>query len=158
MMSPKVEGRMLQAVNITNTDQVLEIGSGSGYISACLAKLARQVTSIDFYPEFVTSAKQKSSKFSSNNMEFITGDIFKKADSLDTYDVILATGSIASQPLELKKLLRPGGRLFIIIGERPVMTASLITCFAQGEYRTETMFETCIPPLINAEKAPVFTL
>lgn len=158
MMSPKVEGRMLQALNITNTDQVLEIGTGSGYISACLATLARQVTSIDIYPEFGAEAKQKLSKLPSNKVEFINGDIFQQAPSLGTYDVILSTGSIPEHSLELAKLLRPGGRLFIIIGERPIMTASLITCFAQGEYRTETLFETCIPSLINADKAPTFTL
>jgi protein-L-isoaspartate(D-aspartate) O-methyltransferase len=158
MMSPKVEGRMLQALNISKTDQVLEIGTGSGYISACLAALSRQVTSIDIHADFITSTKQKVAKLKTNRIEFINGDIFKKAHSLGTYDVILATGSIPEHSLELAKLLRPGGRLFVIIGEHPIMTASLITCFAQGEYRTDTLFETCIPSLINTDKAPVFTL
>jgi protein-L-isoaspartate(D-aspartate) O-methyltransferase len=158
MMSPKVEGRMLQAVKLTATDQVLEIGTGSGYITACLAAMARQVTSIDIYADFIDSAKQKLAKIKSNKIEFVSGDIFKQAFSLGTYDAILATGSIPEHSLQLAKLLRPGGRVFVIIGEQPVMTASLITCFGQNDYRTDSLFETCIPPLINTDKAPVFTL
>lgn len=146
MMSPKVEGRMLQALKISSSDQALEIGTGSGYISACLAALARQVTSIDIHADFIASAKQKVAKIKSREIEFVAGDIFKEAPSLGTYDVILTTGSIPEHSLELVKLLRPGGRLFVIIGERPVMTASLITCFGQNDYRTDTLFETCIPP------------
>lgn len=158
MMSPKVEGRMLQALKIKKTNQVLEIGTGSGYVTACLAALARQITSIDIHADFVNSAKKKLRKININDVEFIVGDIFKMAPSIGTYDIVMATGSIPDHPLKLARLLRPGGRLFVIIGEPPIMTASLITCFNQNDYRTDTLFETSIPPLINTEKAPVFSL
>ena len=156
MMSPKVEGRMLQALNIAKGDQVLEVGTGSGYISACLAKLAHHVTTLDIHEELSNTAQNNISKLELNNIEIVTGDIFSQIESLGTFDVVAVTGSIPEYTNVLNHLLRPNGRLFVIFGEEPVMTAHLITCAQASQCRTETLFETCIPSLLNTIKETVF--
>lgn len=156
MMSPKVEGRMLQALNVGSGDHVLEIGTGSGYVSACLAKLAHHVTTIEIHEELSNAAKNNIAQFGLNNIEFVTGDIFKQIESLGTFDVVAVTGSMPEPTASLNSLLRPNGRLFVIFGEEPVMTANLITCAQGTQCRTESLFETCIPSLLNTTKETVF--
>lgn len=157
MMSPKVEGRMLQALKISPHDQVLEIGTGSGYITACLAQLAHQVTSLELHAEFSTAAKKCIAQLNlDKKVEFIVGNLFTQANALGTYDVIAITGSIPQYVTSLNKLLRPNGRLFVIVGEAPAMSAELITCVQESQYRSEALFETCIPALLDSTKETVF--
>lgn len=156
MMSPKVEARLLQALDIADSDRVLEIGTGSGFLTACLASMADHVTTIEYYADLSASAKQCCQQIKLNNIEFLVGNVFEQLHSLGSYDVIAVTASTPEYIPDFAKHLQRDGRLFIIVGQPPVMTAMLITCTAENEYRQETLFETDIPPLLTAEKKQVF--
>ena len=156
MMSPKVEGRMLQALQISSEDEVLEIGTGSGFMTSCLAKMSNHVTSYEIFEGLSEQAQQRIKNQNINNVELIIADIFESLSSLIRYDVIAVTGS---SPIELNQLaehLEPGGRMFSIIGERPVMTATLTTCITQNSYRKENLFETALPSLVITPKEKEF--
>ena len=157
MMSPKVEARMLQALEITPTDQVLEVGSGSGFVTACLANMAQQITSSEYYPDLSDCARQHCEISKLSNIEFLTGDIFDQLDSLELFDVIAVTASSPVYFPEFANHLRPNGRLFIIVGERPVMSATLMTRVTENEYHEQVIFETEIPALIGVSKEKAFS-
>ena len=146
MLPPVIEGRMLQALQIQKGDNILEIGTTSGYISACLATLGKQVLSLSCNEENLEFAKQNTSHAGLNNIEF------KKANGLDgdfeeLYDVIAVTGSVGAVPEGLRQALNPGGRLFIIVGQSPVMQALLITRTGDVDWIQQSLFETDIPAL-----------
>ncbi len=157
MMSPKVEARMLQALQILPHDQVLEVGTGTGFVTACLATLAQHVTTSEFHSDLSVSAKQCLEKAKLGHIEFYVGNIFDQLDSLELFDVIAVTASVPAYPAQFARHLRPGGRLFVIVGQRPVMSATLFTCVAENEYRQETLFETELPPLHKLSKEKVFS-
>jgi protein-L-isoaspartate(D-aspartate) O-methyltransferase len=157
MMSPKVEARMLQALAISSDDDILEVGTGSGFISACLAKMGNHVTTCEYFEELSSSAKTRLQQHQTDNIDFLVGDVFNLADSLASYDVIAVTGSSPENLSTISSLLRENGRLFCIIGEAPVMTAKLITCVAENSYREESLFETVIPPLLFTSTEKVFS-
>jgi len=150
MLSPKVEARMLQELMIKNTDSVLEIGTGSGYMTALLASLARHVYSVDILQEFSQSAAPRLSAAAIGNVTLDTGDASRGWDKHGPYDVILLTGSVPVLPESFQQSLKPGGRLIAVVGEAPVMQAQLVTRAQGGAFSTVTLFETCIPPLKNA--------
>ena len=146
MLPPVIEGRLLQALRIEKDDNILEIGSASGYIGACLATLGKQVLSLDANEENLEFARQNANHAGLNNIEF------KQANGLsceleEQYDVIAVTGSVNQVPDSLRQALSPGGRLFIIAGQSPVMQALLITRTGDLEWTQQSLFETDLPAL-----------
>ncbi len=150
MLSPKLEARMLQELAIKNTDSVLEVGTGSGYMTALLASLARHVYSVDIVTEFTRNAAEHLAAHSIRNVTLETGDAARGWDQHGPYDVIVLTGSLPVLPESFQRSLNPGGRLLAVVGEPPAMQARLISCAHAGAYHSVTLFETSIPPLKNA--------
>jgi protein-L-isoaspartate(D-aspartate) O-methyltransferase len=150
MLSPKTEARMLQSLMIKDSDSVLEIGTGSGFMTALLASLARHVYSVDSISEFSRSAATRLTAAGIANVTLDTGDAARGWDKHGPYDVIVLTGSVPVLPESFQHSLNPGGRLIAVVGEAPVMQTQLVTRAAGGACSTVTLFETCIPPLKNA--------
>ena len=146
MLPPVIEGRMLQALLIKAEDEVLEVGSGCGYVTACLAHLAQRVSSIDSSTEIIDFAKSNVASCGQDNVDFERRDL-TQIDAIQAYDVIAVTGSLPSVPENLKLALKMGGRMFVIIGSSPVMQAVLITRITDAEWTTQSLFETDLPPL-----------
>lgn len=146
MLPPTIEGRMLQALLISPTDSILEIGSASGYITACLASLGKQVLSVDINESNLEFARQNVAGAGLSNVEFRLADGLT-CDYEECYDVIAVTGSVAEIPENLKQTLTHGGRMFIVEGRSPVMQAMLITRIGDAEWASLSLFETDIPAL-----------
>src|SRR5262245_19845023 len=156
MLAPKMEARMLQELALGPQDKVLEIGTGSGYMTALLASLARHVYSVDIVPQFTQSAAGKLSAQGFSAVTLETGDAARGWDRHAPYDVIVLTGSVPVLADAFRKSLNPGGRLFAVVGEPPVMEARLITCVEAGAYNAIGLFETCIAALRNAPQPARF--
>lgn len=158
MMAPVVEGRLLQALQLDADDDILEIGTGTGYLTACFARLGHAVESIDIHQDFTAAARDRLAELGCGNVVLATGDAAAGWDNGRSYDVIALTGSVPEVPAAYKLALKPGGRLFAIVGEldRPIMEAVLITNVGTGEWSVESLFETWTTPLVNAERAPRF--
>jgi len=150
MLAPRIEARMLQELALAPGDRILEVGTGSGYMTALLASLGSHVCSVDIVPEFTQTASAKLTAHGVTNVTLETGDAARGWDRHAPYDAIMVTGSMPVLPDAFLKSLRPGGRLIAVVGEPPVMEAQLITCVAAGAYSTTGLFETCIAPLRNA--------
>ena len=146
MLPPTVEGRLLQALALTDTDQVLEIGCGSGFVTACLASLAAQVVAQDPRAGIVELARQNLAAHVINNVELRQAGLVD-IEHEPTYDAIAINGSLAAIPDNARQALRPGGRLFVIVGQSPVMEAMLITRVGDNEWTTRSLFETDLPRL-----------
>ncbi|MCP3690149.1 MAG: protein-L-isoaspartate O-methyltransferase [Gammaproteobacteria bacterium] len=146
MLPPVIEGRMLQSLLIGIEDSILEIGSGSGYISACLARLGKQVLSLEICDENLSFAKQNTANAGISNIEFLLANGLEY-DYEDTYDVIAVNGSVTRVPESLKLALKPGGRMFIIEGSSPVMQALLFTRSGESQWSCQSLFETDLPAL-----------
>jgi protein-L-isoaspartate(D-aspartate) O-methyltransferase len=146
MLPPRIEARMLQALLIDPTDQVLEVGSGSGYVTACLARLAGRVVSIDPNADIIEFASANVASCGAENVEFKQLGL-AQLDASQSFDAIAVSGSMASVPDTLKQLLKTNGRLFIITGNSPVMQALLITRVGDSEWSTQSLFETDLPRL-----------
>ena len=149
MLPPTVEGRMLQALSLGAADRVLEVGSGSGYITACLASLAAQVRSIDADGEISECAQGNVARLGLDNAEFAKATL-AEFDEPDSYDAIAVTASLPAIPQNLEQALTIGGRLFVICGESPVMEALLITRVGASEWTRQSLFETDLPRLRRA--------
>jgi protein-L-isoaspartate(D-aspartate) O-methyltransferase len=156
MLHPKIEARMLQELAIAETDRILEVGTGSGYMTALLASLGQHVYSVDIEPEYTRSAAAKLAAHAIRNVTLETGDAARGWDSHSPYDVIVLTGSLPLLPSSFQENLKPGGRLLAVVGEAPVMEARLITRIAAGAYHAVGLFETCITPLRNAQQPERF--
>lgn len=152
MMFPRIEARLMQALDLQPTDHVLEVGTGSGYLTACLAKLCRRVVSIDLNADFTARAAQKLEGQGIGNVLLQSGDAMAADASEAPFDAIAVTGSVATkeQAEIFRRQLKTGGRLFIVIGEPPVMQAMLITRRGEGIFAEEALFETELAPLANA--------
>ena len=157
-MTPKVEARLLQALNIQMSDKVLEIGTGCAYLTALLARSSQHVTSVDIYPEFTGVAKVKLASHAIQNVTLETGDAVSGWSSRSPYDVIVVTGSVPVLDACFQKQLSLRGRLFIITGVAPVMEALLLTRVGDNEWLKESLFETSIPALQGARSMPGFKL
>ncbi len=155
MMPPKVEGRMLQALQIRPTDHVLEIGTGSGHLTALLARSGAHVVSVDIFADFTRAAGAKLENCGIRNVRLETGDAVSGWGN-DQYDVIAVTGSLPALQGRFQRQLHAGGRLFVILGTEPIMEACLITRRGGDAWSTESLFETSIAPLIGAEPSPRF--
>ncbi len=158
MMAPKVEGRLLQALDITATDHILEIGTGSGYLTACLAKLGKQVDSVDLYADFTEAAKQKLAAHGIDNVTLDNADGIDSWRQDERFDVIAITGSLPEYKHCFERSLAIGGRLFVIVGEPPVMEAMCIRRVSENEFSRRFLFETSLPPLVGATKTSAFAL
>ena len=156
MMAPKLEGRLLQALAIKPDDKVLEIGTGSSYLTACLATLARHVTSIDIMADFTAAAGEKLEALTINNVTLETADAAEGIATDERYDAIAVTGSVPLLQQQFQKNLNIGGRLFIITGCLPIMEARLITRVDENNWSSECLLETCIPPLLNVVQPQTF--
>lgn len=157
MLAPKIEGRLLQALQIESIDEVLEIGTGSGYLTACLARLAQRVTSVDIYADFVDAAAERLAWLDVRNIELTAADGLALPYA-NRFDAIAVTGSVPTLRDHFINMLKPHGRLFIVVGRAPVMEASLITLRPGGHWTREDLFETELSPLVNAEQPEPFVL
>jgi protein-L-isoaspartate(D-aspartate) O-methyltransferase len=155
MLPPKIQGRILQALGVTATDSVLEVGSGTGYLAACLSLLGSSTHSIDIHAQFTAAAAANVRAVPNARLRFETRDAFAIAP-LGDYDAIAVTGSLPVYDARFERSLRIGGRLFAIVGEAPVMDAILVRRIDDAEWIRESLFETVVEPLINATAAQRF--
>lgn len=158
MMTPKLEARALQALEIQPSDEALEIGTGSGYLTALLACSCKQVVSVEIAVDLSKSAAEKLAARNIQNATLEVGDGVEGWASAAPYDAIAVSGSVAVLYPHFQQQLRVGGRLFVIVGEDPVMEARLITRISDSEWSSESLFETSLPPLIGAEAPDRFVL
>jgi protein-L-isoaspartate(D-aspartate) O-methyltransferase len=157
MLAPKVEGRVVQALQVEAIDDVLVVGTGSGYLTACLARLAKHVTSVDIFPDFVSAARGKIAACSIRNVELRTADALALSYP-SRFDAIAVTASVPELDQHFVRMLRPQGRLFIVIGREPAMEARLITLQPNGATTTTSLFESVLAPMINSERPEPFVL
>ena len=157
MLAPKVEGRILQALKVEPIDDVLVVGTGSGYLTACLARLAKRVTSVDIFPDFVSKAEPRIAASGVRNVELNVADALALSYRA-RFDAIAVTASIPEFGKHFIEMLRPQGRLFIVVGREPAMEAQLITVQPDGTTTTDSLFETVLAPLINADQPEPFVL
>ncbi len=162
MLPPVVEGRLLQAAQLQPDEEVVEIGLGSGYLTACMACLGARVEAIDIHPEFVDLAHQRISSLSGDagpvtgSVNLQHADVFADWQPSQPADVVLVGGSLPFVPASFRHWLKPGGRLLLIVGRSPLMEARLITRAGEQSWHTESLFETDIPALQHAEIAQPF--
>ncbi len=151
MWSPKLEARVLQTLAVTADDRVLEVGTGSGYLTALLASQGAHVYSVEIVEALTKTASARLAQSGLHNVTLETGDAACGWDKHGPYDVIVLTGSTPVLPDAFQQSLNVGGRLFVVAGEAPAMDARLITCVGAGSYGTASLFETCVPALRNAQ-------
>jgi protein-L-isoaspartate(D-aspartate) O-methyltransferase len=156
MWQPKMEARVVQELALKKTDRVLEIGTGSGYLTALLAHRSGHVHSIEIKPLLHELGRRNLASQGLENVTLQIGDAAHGWPAQAPYDAIVLTGSTPLLPRALLDQLAPGGRLFAVVGEAPAMTARLVTCTAPGAFGTIDLFETVIAPLVNAEHPPRF--
>jgi len=156
MMKPVQEAHLLQSLNVQPGENVLEIGTGSGFITACLSHLGGVVTSYETQASLSESAAQRLSDLAVKNVELVTGDGLHASLAPSSFKVIAVTGSLPSYPSFLEDLLAPGGRMFVVVGEGPAMTAVLTSRNGDGEIWKENLFETVAPELDNAPQPDHF--
>jgi protein-L-isoaspartate(D-aspartate) O-methyltransferase len=156
MLAPKMEARMIQELDVRKTDRILEIGTGSGYVTALLAKLGGQVVSVERIKEFTQAATRRLAGHGLQNVQLHAGDGSEGWPAQAPYDVILLTGSVPVLPESFRQQLAIGGRLLAVIGESPIMTASLVTRVSESAFNSVGLFETSIPPLRNVRQPERF--
>ncbi|MGH8280379.1 MAG: protein-L-isoaspartate O-methyltransferase family protein [Gammaproteobacteria bacterium] len=156
MMAPKVEGRLLQALDPQPQETTLEIGTGSGFVTACLARLAHTVFSVDIFPEFTAGAAGTLKQLGIGNLQLETRDATQLTWATQRFDLIAITASLPAYDRKYGDRLTVGGRMFVIVGQPPIMEALLITRVAEDAWARESLFETALPPLINAVAPPAF--
>ncbi|HMA88749.1 MAG TPA: protein-L-isoaspartate O-methyltransferase [Burkholderiales bacterium] len=156
MWPPKIEARALQELAVRKADRVLEAGTGSGYLTALLAHRAGHVFSVEIKPALAAFGRRNLERHGVDNVTLEQGDAARGWAAHAPYDVIVLTGSTPVLPKAFLEQLAPGGRLFAVVGDAPIMKAKLITCVAPGAYRGVDAFETVLAPLVNAEQPPRF--
>jgi len=156
MMTPTIEGRVLQALGLVGGENVLEIGTGSGFLTACLANLSTHVTSIDIYDDFIESARQRLANCNIHNADVVKMDGTAELPE-GTFDAIAVTGSIQTFDSRLVDALNPGGRLFVVVGDAPAMSALQVTRIDEDNWQSDTLFETELSPLVNGALPPQFS-
>lgn len=156
MLAPKLEARLLQELQLKKTDKVLEIGAGSGYMTALLASSASLVHSVERIPEFKMQAEKKLAEHGITNAVTEIGDGARGWPRQGPYDAIILTGSVPILDDAFLKSLSVGGRLIAIVGEAPAMRTRLFTRYSESGMRHEDLFETAIPALYNAPQIEKF--
>jgi protein-L-isoaspartate(D-aspartate) O-methyltransferase len=150
MLTPTLVGRVLQAMAVQRSDQILEIGTGSGYLTACLALLGAQVHSLEIRPELALKARQNLKAAGIGNAQIEDADAFAWQPAAPAYDVVVLTGSLPVYDPRFETLLKPGGRLFAVSGTGPAMSARLISLDTHKARAVRSLFETVIDPLDHA--------
>jgi len=156
MMTPIMEARLLQALAVQPEDKILEVGTGSGYFTALLASLGGTVLSVEIHPELLQQAQSRLLEHGITNVTLMEGDASHGWDKDTRYDVIAITGSFPILPETFRHQLNVGGRMVVIVGEKPVMEALLITRTDGDQWTTLPLFETDFPALENVEKPSGF--
>ena len=149
MWAPKLEARLLQELAVQRTERVLEVGIGSGYLTALLAHRAAHVYSVEIHPELAELGRSNLARHGKENISLEVGDGALGYPKWAPYDVIVLTGSTPVVPQSVLDTLAPGGRLFAVVGDAPVMTARISGCVATGAFRTVDLFETVLAPLLH---------
>jgi protein-L-isoaspartate(D-aspartate) O-methyltransferase len=155
MLRPSVAGRALQALLPQSSERVLEIGTGSGFVTACLAFLAAHVHTYELYPELAESARTNLTTLGVRTVDVLEADALRMHGGAD-YDVIAVTASLPIYDTRFERMLSVGGRLFIVVGEAPAMEARLVTRTAADTWKTQSLFETVIDPLVNSLRPQEF--
>ena len=155
MLRPSVVGRLLQALDLRGFEYVLEIGTGSGFITACLRTAAARVRSVEIFPALAEMARRNLDSSSLRDIEVVTADALQ-LDTGARYGAIAITGSLPVYDERFERQLEIGGRLFVVVGEPPVMEARLIRRTGENSWTSESLFETVIDPLVNARRLPEF--
>jgi protein-L-isoaspartate(D-aspartate) O-methyltransferase len=156
MWAPKIEARVLQALAMQRTERVLEVGTGSGYLTALLAHRAAHVYSVEIRPSLAEFGRANLARHGRTNLTLEVGDAACGYAKWAPYDVIVLTGSTPVIPQSLLGQLGAGGRLLAVVGEEPVMTAKILSCAAPGAFRTTELFETVLAPLVNCAQPERF--
>ena len=156
MLRPSVVGRLLQALLPKGGERVLEIGAGSGFISACLRAMATHVRSLEIFPELADEARRNLALLGMRDVEVADADALQ-GDTGARYDAIALTASLPVYDARFERMLAVGGRLFVVVGEVPVMDARLVRRTAEDSVATQSLFETVIDPLVNAPRPAEFT-
>jgi protein-L-isoaspartate(D-aspartate) O-methyltransferase len=156
MWQPKLEARVLQELMLRKSDRVLEVGTGSGYLTALLAHRAAHVHSVEIDPQLAAFGRANLERHGADNVTLETGDAARGWPRHAPYDAVVLTGSTPVLPRAFLEQLAPGARLFAVVGEAPAMRARLVVCSAPGAWRSTDLFETVIAPLANAEHPPRF--
>ncbi|MDX1433986.1 MAG: protein-L-isoaspartate O-methyltransferase [Gammaproteobacteria bacterium] len=156
MMAPRVEARMIQALEIEPDDRVLEVGTGSGFVTALLAGLAAHVTSVEIHRDLAESAARRLREHGIDNVTVLTGDASRGWSDAAPYDVIAVTGSLPVPEPAFEQQLATGGRLFVIVGRAPAMEACLVRRVGDQQWVTESLFETVLPALEGAREPERF--
>jgi protein-L-isoaspartate(D-aspartate) O-methyltransferase len=149
MLVPKVEGRILQALEVQPHEHALEVGTGTGFFAACIGQLARSVRTIDVFPDFVAAATAAFARTGIHNVVAETVDAMQLAER-DAYDVIALTGSLPIYDTRFERALKMGGRLFACVGNGPLLEAVRVTRTGAADWSRETLFETGMLPLLHA--------
>lgn len=152
MLTPLEEGTILQSLELLGTETVLEVGTGSGFLTAMLSKLCKKVISIDYYSEFTTNAARKLQAYQCDNVELITGDACRGWLEKAPYDVVVFSGAIEKLTKTHKLQILPGGKLLAILGQSPIMQAYLYNLDHNDVWQESLIFETDIPPLVDKVK------
>ena len=156
MMKPVVEGRVLQALELLPTDRVLEIGTGSGFLCACLAGLSAHVTSLDIHADFTAAATQRLHAAGVANARLITAEAVHAWEPGEKFDVLVVTGAVAELPTRWLEWLTPTARLLVVRGHSPAQQVVLLTGMGAGDLHETTLFETDLPYLLHVEPAQPF--
>lgn len=156
MLAPKVVGRILQALEPSATASVLEIGTGSGYLTACLAAACRSVHSVEIHEDIAAAARANLTSAGVANAQVAVGDGTQLAET-PRYDLVVVTGSLPLPDERFQRALNIGGRAFVVVGEAPVMEARLVHRVSESSWTTASLFETTLEPLIHASRAPRFS-
>jgi protein-L-isoaspartate(D-aspartate) O-methyltransferase len=156
MWEPKLEARVLQELAVSKADRVLEVGTGSGYLTALLAHRAAHVYSVEINAKLAAFGRANLERHGASNVTLEDGDAAHGWEGHAPYHVIVLTGSTPMLPRAFLDQLEVGGRLFAIVGEAPVMAARLVTCTAPQAYHSVDLFETVVAPLANAEQPARF--
>lgn len=156
MMTPTIEGRVLQALGLDGDERVLEVGTGSGFLTACLASLAAKVTSIDIYDDFLKAAAGNLEHCGVSNVELLQMDATLELPE-GGYDAIAVTGSLQTFDPRFVEALNPQGKLFVVVGNAPAMQAKLVERTDESDWLTLSLFETTLAPLVNGALPPQFS-
>jgi protein-L-isoaspartate(D-aspartate) O-methyltransferase len=156
MLRPSVVGRLLQALLPQPHEQVLQVGAGSGFVTACLRGMAGRVRALEIFPRLAESARVNLSGLGVRDTEVVDADGLR-FESATRFDVIAVTASLPIYDTRFERLLNVGGRLFIVVGEAPVMEARLVERTAEGVWSAQSVFETVVDPMVNAVRPAEFT-
>lgn len=156
MLRPNVAGRLLQALELRSSDRTLEVGAGSGFVTACLARACADVRALEIVPELAQLASRNLARLGTRNVEVVCSDAMSAGALSARYDAIAVTASMPIYDPRFEQSLQVGGRLFVVVGERPIMEARLIRRISEGQWTTDSLFETVVDPLVNAAAPPLF--